>query len=69
MPGVGEPWSLTAPAHAGDARAHCGEEIHDPTLHPISAGAASGDPSHPTAALGGMLSGGAGNRGTKDDTL
>lgn len=29
---------------------HCGGEIHDPTLHPISAGAASGDP---TAALGG----------------
>lgn len=46
------------PAHAGDARARCGGEIHDPTLLPISAGAASGDPSHPTAALGGMFSGG-----------
>lgn len=39
------------PGHAGDARAHCGGEIHDPTLHPISVGAASGDPSDPTAAL------------------
>lgn len=35
--------------HAGDARAHCGGEIHDP----ITIGAASGDPSDPTAALGG----------------
>lgn len=53
---------------AEDARAHCGGEIHDPTLHPISVGAASGDPSDPTAALGGMFSGGAGNRGTKEGT-
>lgn len=42
-------------AHAGDARACCGGEIHDPTLLPNTAGAASGDPSHPTAALRGMF--------------
>lgn len=46
--------------------ARCGGELHDPTLHPISVGAASGGPSDPTAALGqGMFSGGEGNRGTK----
>lgn len=44
----GEPWSQCR-AGSGDAPAHCGGEIHDPTLHPISVGAAS----HPTAALGG----------------
>lgn len=55
-------------AHAGDARACCGGEIHDPTLLPNTAGAASGDPSHPTAALRGMFSGGSGNRSTKEGT-
>lgn len=60
LPSVEEPWSLTA---CSRRRLTLGMLVHvvvGKSMIPrcFSAGAASGDPSHPTAALGGMFSGG-----------
>lgn len=66
LPAVEEPCSLTVEQVLGMLE----HTVLGKSMIPhCSAGAASGDPTDPTAALGGgMFNGGAGNRGAKEGT-